>query len=558
MSPLIEGFCNEMIRARLLPPEQVEDLARRWQAEAGSAASDLDHFTRWLVAGGVLTDYQVGVLERGNADQLLIGPYKILERIGRGRMAGVYRAVHELGATVAIKVLPPSRARDPQSLGRFQRESRLALRLCHPNIVRTFQTGEVNGLHYLVMELLEGETLEEVLHRRRVLPPAEAARLVHQALQGLAEVHKEGLVHRDLKPANLMLVGGKPETTLDATVKILDIGLGRALFDEGAGDPNFQLTNEGDILGTPEYMAPEQIRDPSGVDIRADIYSLGCVFYQTLAGTPPFVEANPVRLLLRVATEEPRPIRSLTPAVPEGLQQILSWMLVKDPAQRYPSPDRAAGALQVFLAAGAEPAAPEKDVRMRPYLMWLSAQNSEVPVAVPVNAPGIVHPSAPGRVAPPVRPPDPVPATAPARAPRTGVLREDIPVVKVFPVKAGPKAPATAEPEETRPRKKRPTPEPEEPSRPRKAKPERSRRDREKDEEEQPRKQTRRTAAEDESEEPAGLTSRDILFVLAGVGGLAALGVLTFLGWLVFRQVRRKPPEPEPIPEPENPGDEKR
>src|SRR5262249_15091776 len=208
--------------------------------------------------------------------------------------AGVYKAIHQLGQVVAIKVLPPSKAKDPHMLARFLRESRLAMRLKHPNVVRAFQVGEVNGLYYLVMEYLEGETLDEVILRRKQWPPAEAVRLIHQALLGMQHIHEQGLVHRDIKPANLMLVPGSsanvPDTTLRATVKILDIGLGRALFDEsspaaptGAGE-DFQLTAEGVLLGTPDYLSPEQARDPRSTDIRADIYSLGCVLYHALAG----------------------------------------------------------------------------------------------------------------------------------------------------------------------------------------------------------------------------------------------------------------------------------
>src|SRR5690606_11754022 len=147
-----------------------------------------------------------------NADSLFLDRYTIQERVGRGRFAGVWRAVHELGATVAIKVLPPSKAKDPQTLGRFKREADLAIRLAHPNIVRTFETGETKGLHYLVMEYLQGETFEDLLKRQGKLPPQEAVRIVHQALLGLQKIFEEGLVHRDMKPANLMLlpVPGRP------------------------------------------------------------------------------------------------------------------------------------------------------------------------------------------------------------------------------------------------------------------------------------------------------------------------------------------------------------
>src|SRR5262249_30200519 len=159
----------------------------------------------------------------------------------------------------------------------FQREAKLAMQLKHPNVVRSFQVGQTGELRYLVMEYLEGETLEELLVRRKPFGPPEAVRLIYQALQGLQHIHEQGLVHRDIKPANLMLVpppaqAQPPDNTLGCTVKILDIGLGR-VFEETRDDPG--LTGEGVLLGTPDYMAPEQARDPRSTDIRADVYSLG-------------------------------------------------------------------------------------------------------------------------------------------------------------------------------------------------------------------------------------------------------------------------------------------
>jgi serine/threonine protein kinase len=403
MKPSVEHYCNNMARSGLLKPDQVRELRQRWLHSAGAHAADVEKFLAWIPLTGVLTEHQVAVLVRGHADQLFLGPYTIQERVGKGQMAGVYKAVHATGWTVAIKVLPPSKAKDPQVLARFQREAQLALRLTHPNVVRTFQTGVANGLHYLVMEYLEGETLDKVLQRRGRLPCGEAVRLAHQTLLGLQGLHEQGLIHRDIKPSNLMLVGGRPDSTLEATVKILDIGTGRALFDSG---PGTELTNESDLLGTPEYMAPEQARDPRSADIRADIYSAGCVLYHALAGRPPFTDANRVRLLVRVATEEPRPVRDFNQTVPDGLQQILNWMLAKDPSRRYPTPERAAASLQMFLAAGAEVVSLERDPRVRPYLNWLASQAGQAGGAVPVAAP--VAPRAPVAPVAPVAPTVPV------------------------------------------------------------------------------------------------------------------------------------------------------
>jgi serine/threonine protein kinase len=407
----VQNVFGLVIRSRLLSPEDARAMFERWQAEAKDSAANVAEFSRWMVAQRYLTEYQATLLARGHADCFFLGQYKVLDRLGRGRMAGVYKALHRLGQTVAVKVLPPSKAKDAHLLARFQREARLAMKLRHPNVVRTFQVGETGGLHYLVMECLEGETLEDVLQRRQKLPPAEAVRVIYQALLGLQHLHEQGMVHRDIKPANLMLVPpgapGPADTTLLSTLKILDMSLARALSDEAADDGDgahpTHLTTEGTLLGTPDYMAPEQARDARSADIRADVYSLGCVLYHLIAGQAPFADSNIISQMIRHASEVARPLKEFTPGVPDGLQQLVSWMMAKDPAKRYPTPERAAQALQVFLVAGAEPLAnPEPDARMRSYLTWLE-RGEEAPAA--------------GKPAAPPSPPKGVPAAA-VKAPR--------------------------------------------------------------------------------------------------------------------------------------------
>ncbi len=377
-SPSLPEFCTLLARSRLLTADEVRPLPERW---GGARDGKVEDFARWLVAQQYLTDYQAGVLLRGRIGPFLLNECKILDRIGAGRMAGVFKASHRLGQVVAVKVLPPSKAKDAQTFGRFQREARLALRLKHPNVVRTFQTGEADGLHYLVMEYLEGETLEDVLKRRKRLAPAEAVRVVGQALRGLECLHAEGIVHRDLKPGNLMLTPAPADSTLKCRVKILDVGLGRALFDEGPASG--ELTADGQLLGSPDYMAPEQGRHAHGADVRADIYSLGCVLYHCLASQPPFSGGNAVQKIVQHATTPPRPVRELNPAVPKGLQAVLDDMLAKDPARRHPTPQQAAQALAAFVTAedAAEPPSP----KMQEYLTWLTARQDRA--AAPVAAP---------------------------------------------------------------------------------------------------------------------------------------------------------------------------
>lgn len=435
MDATVQNMCGLLLRSRLLSADEVKALQRRWQAEAKDG-SNVPAFLRWLVTHQQLTEYQANLLAKGHADSFFLGRYKILERIGRGRMAGVYKAVHPLGQIVAMKVLPPSRGKNPPLLARFQREARLSLRLRHPNVVRSFQVGQSGGLHYLVMEYLEGETLEDILLRRRRLPPAEAVRLLHQALLGLQHLHEQGMVHRDLKPANLMLVPapvvGPSETTQHSAVKILDIGLGRELYDENNPAPpgDEGLTQEGALLGTPDYLAPEQARDPRTIDVRADIYSLGCVLYHCLTGQPPFPDKNLLNQLVRHATETPRSVREFNPEISEGLEQVLSWMMAKKPEQRYPTPLRAAQALEVFLLAKSE-AAPEEAPQMRRFLTWLEmAGDTDEDGAAEVTVP---PPAPPAPAAPPSR--------AAAPTPRATVAVPTAPPTTLAPA---PPAPAAA------------------------------------------------------------------------------------------------------------------
>jgi len=381
----VEDFSNLLVRGRLLPPLQVRSLRKQWQTETAGGTASAEAFATWLVARGCLTAYQAGLLQRGKADHIVLNDYKILDRIGQGRMAAVYKAVHANGQVVALKVLPPSKARCPESFARFQREARLALQLKHPNVIRTFQADQCEGLHYIVMEYVEGESLEEILRRRKRLPTEEAARIIHQALLGLQHLHDLGMVHRDLEPANLMLVPGPgsktSDTTLQATVKILDIGLGRALFDEAAAPLTkiSGLPDGGGPIGTSAYLAPEQARDPHGADIRADIYSLGCMLYRCLAGRPPFVAETGVQLMVLHAIEEPASPRDLNPEVPEGLEDVVMQMLEKDPALRFPTPADAAQALLPFLPGGED---------------FVTEESSTDAAAAPVGAAGPGSPPA--------------------------------------------------------------------------------------------------------------------------------------------------------------------
>jgi serine/threonine protein kinase len=459
----VENLCGFLIRSKLMSPDEMLAMKQRWQTEAKDPTASTA-FLKWLISRNYATEYQAGLLSRGLVDDFFLGQYKILERVGRGRMAGVYRSIHPSGQTVAIKVLPPSRAKSGQMLARFKREARLALKLNHPNVVRAFQIGESRGVNFLVMEYLEGEPLDEVLQRRKRLPPAEAVRLIHQALLGLQHIHEQAMVHRDLKPSNLMLfptpTRGDKETTLRSNLKILDIGLAREFFDDTIpidDAERAELTGEGVLLGTPDYLAPEQARDPRDVDIRADIYSLGCTLYHLLTGQPPFPDKNILNQMIRHATETPKPLQDFVPTIPEGLSQILNWMMAKTPEQRYPTPARAAQALDAFLLVTSEQSKPVEDSpQMRNYLTWLEASekeegaqpaspNAKAPVAVAKPKSTAEMPAAPAK--PPSSADGPkAKQAAPAKKGKTPPTSPAQPILTAAPAMPSPAAPPVAVP----------------------------------------------------------------------------------------------------------------
>ncbi len=364
----VEKYCKLLNKSKLLAEEDIKAAYSRWkEATRGSSDDDAESIRKFFVAQRLLTEYQSMLLMRGHSDGFFLDENRILDLIGKGRMAGVYKALDPAGQVVAIKVLPPSKAKDAIILARFLRESKLLTKLDHPNVVRAFTSGESSGRHYLVMEHLEGETLEDVLARRKRLPPGEAVRIVYQTLLGLQHVFEQGMIHRDLKPANIMLIPAGPaqgDTTLNCAIKILDIGLGRTVFDENAKEPDdaSMLTGEGVLLGTPDYLAPEQARSAREADIRSDIYSVGCVLFHLLTGQQPFPDTNILSQIVRHATEPPKPLSDFINPVPDGLQQVVNWMMAKDPNQRYPTPARAAQALQIFLPNPAEGSAPHRPI----------------------------------------------------------------------------------------------------------------------------------------------------------------------------------------------------
>lgn len=290
-----------------------------------------------LVNEGVITAFQAEQLLEGKWRRFTIGKYRVLGRIGSGGMSSVFLCEHKhMRRRAAVKVLPTSMAEDPAALERFYLEARAVAALDHPNIVRAYDVDQDDDLHYLVMEYVDGPSLHDVIKKSGPLAPSVAADYARQAATGLQHAHESaGLVHRDIKPGNLVI---------DRTgiVKILDLGLAKFFHEEeGSITQKYDET----VLGTADYLAPEQVIDSHTVDIRADIYSLGATLYFCLTGKAPFAEGTISQKLIWHQTRQPKSVRQLRKDVSVELEQVLRKMMAKDPNERYQTPGEAAEAL---------------------------------------------------------------------------------------------------------------------------------------------------------------------------------------------------------------------
>jgi serine/threonine protein kinase len=273
----------------------------------------------------------------GDTQPLSLGQYRLLDELGRGGMGRVYKALHTImERVVAIKVISPELVSDPVAVEWFRREVRASTQLHHPNIVMAYDANEAEGLHFLVMEFVHGVTLDVLVKQHGPLPIPHACALIRQAALGMQHAHEKGMVHRDIKPGNLLIPLPEGDQPSEVLVKILDFGLAR-LHGKTKGD-TIALRGETGVLGTPDYIAPEQSRDIHAADIRSDLYSLGCVFYFTLAGRVPFPGDNAMEKLIKHLMEQPEPLEKVRPDVPPEVAALVRRLMSKDPADRYQTP----------------------------------------------------------------------------------------------------------------------------------------------------------------------------------------------------------------------------
>ena len=282
----VDQFLALVERSRLLEPGQLAQIVLPWKSQQSpNEPDDAGPLAEHLIRAGLLTRWQCQKLFEGRHRGFLLGRYKLLDHLGSGGMSSVYLAEHLLmQRRVAIKVLPQNRAADSSFLARFHFEGQAAAALDHPNIVRAYDLGCEGRIHFLVMEYIDGSDLEDLVGRTGPVNFHTAANYIAQAAAGLEHAHGCGLVHRDIKPANLLV-------DRHGTVKILDMGLAKF---EAEVRPAPAFAEHDEVLGTAEYLAPEQAVNSFAVDHRADIYGLGCTLYFLLTGHPPFQRDTPV------------------------------------------------------------------------------------------------------------------------------------------------------------------------------------------------------------------------------------------------------------------------
>ncbi len=333
-----QTFLTNLRKSGLVTTEQLTAVADRLPASDRGKP-----LARALVQVGLLTKFQAERILAGRTKGFRLGQYRILDQIGQGGMGRVFKAMHQtMNRLVALKVLAPQFVDTGRAQRLFLREMQAAARLTHPNIVTAYDANQIGDRYYLVMEYVDGPNLHRLVRRFGPLPIGPACDFIRQVAHGLQYAFEMGMVHRDIKPSNLLLVrpvGDGPARRY--TVKILDFGLARLnnqTSSEAAGVGTILVPRENVLIGTPDFVSPEQARDLHAADIRSDLYSLGCTFYFLLTGRVPFPGGNSLEKLIRHTTEEPQPIEELRAEVPAPVLTIVRRLLAKDPRARFQAP----------------------------------------------------------------------------------------------------------------------------------------------------------------------------------------------------------------------------
>jgi serine/threonine protein kinase len=347
----VDEFLDYVQKSGVADPAKLTGYVQKLR-DAGTLPTAPSKLAGLLVRDAVLTYFQAEQLLQGKWKRFSIGKYKVLERLGTGGMGQVFLCEHKLmRRRVAVKILPTAKAAEQSSLQRFYREARAIAALDHPNIVRAYDVDQDENLHFLVMEFVDGTNLQDLVKKFGPLDVLRACHYTYGSAVGLQYAFEMGILHRDIKPANILV-------DRSGVVKILDMGLARFFNDE---DDHLTKKYDENVLGTADYLSPEQAVDSHAVDIRADIYSLGGTFYFLLTGLPPYPEGSVAQKLLWHQTREPKSVRDLRRDVSAEVAAIVTKMMAKEPKDRYTTPAQLMAALAPWVQTPIPPP-PEKEL----------------------------------------------------------------------------------------------------------------------------------------------------------------------------------------------------
>jgi len=339
MAVTLEQFVKQLEESGILAGDTLKDFV-----PPKASPKDVEGLARELIRRKKLTKFQAEEVYRGKAKSLVLGNYVLLDKIGAGGMGQVFKARHRrMDRIVAVKLLPSKMTKDKAAIARFEREAKAAAKLRHPNIVAADDADQANGVHFLVMEFVEGSDLSALVKKNGPLPVERAVNYILQAAKGLEFAHKKGVVHRDIKPANLLL-------DTEGTVKILDMGLAR--IEQGDGPAQVELTGAGAVMGTVDYMAPEQAMQTKAADARADIYSLGCSLFYLLSGKAIY-DGDTLTAILLAHQQQPIPrLKEVQANAPKQLETVFSKMVAKKVEDRYQAMSEVVAALEAVASGG--------------------------------------------------------------------------------------------------------------------------------------------------------------------------------------------------------------
>lgn len=362
----LNAFLTDLREFQILSPEQLSETVNQLQRQFPSSRA----LAQELLRRNWLTPFQANQLLAGQGKSLLLGPYRMLQRLGEGGSGQVFKAEHVMmKRRVALKFLRAELVADQEMRRRFEREIQVISQLTHPHVVQAYDAGTVGNTYFLAMEYVEGQDLNQLVKKSGPLPVDQACDYIRQAALALQHIHQQGLVHRDIKPSNLMLcepaltavkAGADRDRTVAmgpaaiarpvATIKLLDLGLARLHHLNGADRTRSLTANDSMTMGTLDYLAPEQAVNFHAVDGRADIYSLGCSFYYLLTGHPPFTEGTVAEILMKHQNVDPPPVSQERPDMPPWGAALIQKMMAKRPEDRVQTAAEVAAALPAPVA----------------------------------------------------------------------------------------------------------------------------------------------------------------------------------------------------------------